>query len=108
MGFDLLKSFKILTKFAFPAVSKDLGELAISDILLSVEEPIWNLVLTWILHNCDDSLNLQWEISGVKENVYNLAILSNTDKVTHCFDKTLKQNQIDCLPPHRTTPQLSW
>merc|ERR1712008_571404 len=35
-----------------------LVSLAVLDILLSIQEPVGNLVLTRVLHNGDDSLNL--------------------------------------------------
>lgn len=58
MGTDLLQPLQILTKLAFHVVGQNLRILAINDISLSVEEPGWNLVLCWVLNDCDDSLEL--------------------------------------------------
>ena len=58
MGSDLLQSFQIFTKLALHAVGQHLTVLAIGDITLSVEEPCWNLVLSWTLNDCDNPLEL--------------------------------------------------
>ena len=46
---DLLESLKILTELVVKDVGHDLGGLAILDVPLPVEEPIRDLVVTWIL-----------------------------------------------------------
>merc|ERR1719219_2412532 len=50
VGTDLLESLKILAHLIVQTVGKDLAELAILNVLLSVEEPIWDLVLTRLGH----------------------------------------------------------
>ena len=42
-------------------VGQQLGELPISDVPLSIEKPIRDLVLTRILHNGDNTVNLYTE-----------------------------------------------
>ena len=46
---DLLETLQILTKFVVKNVSHDLGGLAILGVSLSVQEPIRDLVLSWVL-----------------------------------------------------------
>jgi hypothetical protein len=53
---DLLKTLKILTHLVVKTVGQDLGVLAINNVLLSVEEPVGDLVLAGILENGDDTL----------------------------------------------------
>jgi transposase len=58
VGTDLLQTLKIITDLAVENVGHRLAVFAILDILLSVEEPVWDLVLARIRHNRDDLLNL--------------------------------------------------
>merc|ERR1719219_3123534 len=58
VGTDLLESLKILAHLIVQTIGKDLAELAILNVLLSVEEPIWDLVLTRVVHDRNDTLNL--------------------------------------------------
>ena len=51
MGTNLLESLHILTKLVLKTVGRDLRVLAVLVVLLSVEEPIGDLVLTWVRHN---------------------------------------------------------
>jgi len=55
---DLLESLKILTELVVKDVGHDLGGLAILDVPLPVEEPIRDLVLTGILDDGDQPLDL--------------------------------------------------
>lgn len=58
MGPDFLQPLQVFTKFALHAVCQNLCILAICDITLSVEEPCRDLVLSWVLNDCDNSLKL--------------------------------------------------
>lgn len=58
MGSDFLQSLQVFTEFVFKTVGNDLVELAVLDVLLPVQEPVWDLVLTWIRHDSDQLLNL--------------------------------------------------
>lgn len=63
--FDLLQPFQVLTELRVDTVGQDLRVLAINDITLSIEEPGWDLVLGWVLDDCDDSLKFfSSELSG--------------------------------------------
>ena len=59
MSSDLLQSFEILTKFCIQIVWCHLWILSIFDILLSVQKPIWNFVLTRITNDRNQFLNLK-------------------------------------------------
>ena len=52
---DLLQSFQVFTKFVVKCVGKELSILSIHNILLSVEEPFGDFVLSGILDDCDDT-----------------------------------------------------
>lgn len=58
MGPDLLESFKILTHFVVETVGEDLAKFAVFDVLLSVEEPVGDLVLSGVVHDRHDALHL--------------------------------------------------
>lgn len=58
VGSDLLQSLEIISHLGVGAVGEDLVGLSVDDVSLSVQEPIWDLVLLWVLHNGDDSLEL--------------------------------------------------
>lgn len=59
VGTDLLQSLQILTQFGINVRGGQLRVLAINDVLLSVEEPIRDLVLTRVRDDGDDLLNLK-------------------------------------------------
>jgi hypothetical protein len=56
MGSDLLETLQIFTQLALHSVGQNLRVLAIDDVSLSVEKPGWDLVLSRILDDCDNSL----------------------------------------------------
>ena len=58
VGSDLLQALKIVTKLRIYAVGQNLRVLAVDNVLLPVEEPAGNLILGWVLHDCDDALEL--------------------------------------------------
>ena len=55
MGLNFLQPLQALTQLAVYAVGQN---LAVFPILLSVQEPVWDLVLSWVLHDGDHSLHL--------------------------------------------------
>lgn len=59
MNTDLLETLQVITKLGIQGVGHDLRVLAILDILLSVEEPVGDLVLARIGHNCHKLVNLR-------------------------------------------------
>ena len=58
MRTDLLQSLEIVTKLAVHTVGQDLAVLAIHDIALTIEKPGGDFVLSGILDDGDDSLEL--------------------------------------------------
>jgi len=58
MSPDLLQTFQIVTELGVDTVGQDLRVLAIDDIALTIEEPGGNLVLSGVLNDGDDSLEL--------------------------------------------------
>ena len=62
MRADLLQTLKILTKLVVENVGHHLGSLAVLDVSLSVQEPIGDLVLSWVLKKkVDKSLTSQFD-----------------------------------------------
>lgn len=59
VGTDLLQSFQILTQFGVNVGGGQLRVLAIDDVLLSVQEPIGDLVLAGVRDDGDDLLDLK-------------------------------------------------
>ncbi len=58
VGSDLLQSFQVLPQLVLQLVGQDLRVLAVLDILLSVQEPVRDLVLTRVLHDRNHTVNL--------------------------------------------------
>jgi hypothetical protein len=56
MSTDLLQALKIVTELGVDTVGQDLRVFAIDDIALTIEEPGWDLVLSWVLDDGDNSL----------------------------------------------------
>lgn len=51
-------ALEVLTKLVIEVVSDNLGVLAVLDVLLSVQEPVGDLVLTGVLKDNDNTLEL--------------------------------------------------
>jgi len=58
VGADLLEALQVLTQLVVQEVRQNLGGLAVLDVLLSVEEPVWDLVLAGVGDDGDDPLDL--------------------------------------------------
>lgn len=58
VGTDLLKTLKVLTELVVKLVDKQVRVLALSEVTLSVKEPAGDLVLSGVLDDGDDSLEL--------------------------------------------------
>lgn len=64
---NLLESFQVLTKLVVQTVGEDLRVFAVHDVFLPVEEPVRNLVLTRVLDDGDNALELiVGKFSGAK------------------------------------------
>jgi len=55
---DLLQALNILTELVIESVGNELGVVTIVVVLLSVQEPVGDLVLTRVLEDSDQTLNL--------------------------------------------------
>lgn len=55
---DLLQALHIFTELVVEGVRQELAVLAILAILLTIEEPVWDLVLTGVLHNGDEAFKV--------------------------------------------------
>jgi hypothetical protein len=53
-----LQSPQVFTELVVQTIGQNLAVFSILYILLSVQEPIWDLVLAWILHNGDHTFHL--------------------------------------------------
>jgi len=79
---DLLQALEILAELGVDTVGENLAVLAVHDIALSVEEPRWDFVLSWVLDDSDDSLELfRGEFSGTLVEI-NIGLLANQVGVT--------------------------
>lgn len=79
---DLLQTLKILTHLAVKTVGQDLGVLAINNILLSVKEPVGNLVLAGVLQDGDNALQFfVGQLSGSLVEI-NIGLLASNVGIT--------------------------
>jgi hypothetical protein len=58
MDANLLQALKIVTQLGVERVREDLQELAVLDVLLSVEEPVRDAIMTRMHQDVDDLLEL--------------------------------------------------
>jgi hypothetical protein len=65
---DLLQPLEIVPEFGVDIVGQYLAVLAIDDILLSVQEPKWDLELRGVLHDVHDSFELvRVQVTGANQ-----------------------------------------
>ena len=70
MGADLLETFQILTQLVVQLVGQHLAEATILDVLLTIQEPVRDLVLAGIAHDSDDALHLsQGTIIRIRQQI---------------------------------------
>lgn len=58
VGSDLFQSLQVISELGLQVVGQDVVILTVNDVLLSVQEPGWDLVLGWVLQDGDDTLKL--------------------------------------------------
>ena len=76
MVLGLSHSLKILSHHGIEIVGDKLGPATVLWVLLSVEEPVWHTVLSWVLHNGDELLDFIFsQLTGtlVEVNLSHLA-----------------------------------
>lgn len=66
VGADLLQTFQILTQLRVDQRRCQLSVLAVDDVLLSVQEPVRDLVLTGVGDDCDDLFDLKNKLKLAK------------------------------------------
>jgi hypothetical protein len=64
---DLLQKLQVITKLGVQGVGQQLHILAVALVLLSVEEPVRNLVLARVLHDADELVDLVLILEDVRE-----------------------------------------
>jgi len=92
---DLLQPLEIVPEFGVDIVGQYLAVLAIDDILLSVQEPKWDLELRGVLHDVHDSFELvRVQVTGALLQV-NIGLFAYNVGVptTHTLD--LSQSILD-------------
>lgn len=68
MDTDLLHALEILTKLVVKIVGEELAVLAILNVLLTIEEPVGDLVLARVLHDGDDTLEVSLiDLTGTRK-----------------------------------------
>ncbi len=55
---NLLEALQIFSEFVLELVGQNLRILAVAMVFLSVQEPVGDFILSWVLHDCDNPLNL--------------------------------------------------
>ena len=85
---DLLHSFEILTELVVDGGGEELSSLSVLDVLLSVKEPVWDLVLGWVLHDGDDLVEVFLsKLSGALVHVnVGLAAADEGETATNSLD----------------------
>ena len=56
MRTNFLQSFQIFSKFVVKGISEKLRVISIYNIPLSIEEPFRDFILSWVLKDCDNTL----------------------------------------------------
>ena len=88
MSSNLLESFQVLTKLIVKSIGCDLRVLSILDIFLSIQEPVRDLVLTWIGDDGNELLNLiLCQLSSSFPHIHISFLADNVSKSsTNSFD----------------------
>lgn len=73
MDTGLHHTLEILTELVIQVVGKELAELTILNVLLTIEEPVGDLVLARVLHDGDNTLKISLiKLTGTTKRVNNL------------------------------------
>lgn len=92
---DLLQSLQVISQLRLQTVSKNVDVLTGDLVLLSVQEPSWDLVLAWVLHDGDDSLQLfLGQLTGTLVQV-NVSLLTDQVRVSSTDTSNLGQGVHD-------------
>lgn len=88
---DLLQSFQVISQFGFDTVSQSVVILTIVDISLTVQEPSWDLVLGWVLHDLNNSF--QFFLGQFTSSLVQVDISFLADQVSVTTANTLNGGQ---------------
>lgn len=92
---DLLQSLQVISQFRFQVVSKDVVVFTVDLVLLSVQEPSWDLIVGWVLHNGDNSLQFfLGQFTGSLVQV-NISLLTDQVRVSSTDTSNLGQGVHD-------------
>lgn len=92
---DLLQSLQVVSQLGLQTVSKNMEVLTSDLVFLSVQEPSWDLVLTWVLHDGDNSLQLfLGQLTGTLVQV-NVGLLTDQVRVSSTDTSNLGQGVHD-------------
>ena len=95
VGSDLLQSLQVVSQLRLHVVGQDVVVLTVNLVLLSVQEPSWDLVLGWVLHDGHDSLQLLLgQLTGTLVQV-NVGLLANQVGVSSTDTSDLGQGVHD-------------
>ena len=95
VGSDLLKSFQVISQLRFQVVSQDVVVLTVDLVFLSVQEPGWDLVVTWVLHDGNNSFQFfLGQFTGTLVQV-NIGLLADQVGVTTTDTSDLGQGEHD-------------
>ena len=89
---DLLQSLQVISQLGFQVVGQNVVVLTVNVVLLSVQEPGWDLVLGWVLHDGDNSLQLfLGQFTGTLVQV-DISLLANQVRVSSTDTSDLGQS----------------
>lgn len=95
VGSDLLQSLQVISQLGLQVVGQDVVVLTVNLVLLSVQEPRWDLVLGWVLHDGDNSLQLfLGQLTGTLGQV-NVSLLADQVRVSSTDTSDLGQGVHD-------------
>lgn len=88
---DLLQSFQIVSQLGFDTVGQSVVVLTIVNVSLTVQKPGWDLVLSWVLHDLDNSF--QFFLGQLTSSLVQIDISLLTDQVGVTTTNTLNGGQ---------------
>lgn len=95
VGSDLLQSLQVISQLGLHVVGQDVVVLTVNLVLLSVQEPSWDLVLGWVLHDGNNSLQLfLGQFTGTLLQV-DIGLLANQVGVSSAHTSNLGQGVHD-------------
>lgn len=91
MHSHFLHSFEIFSEFGVPGIRDEMWPGSISHILLSVKEPLWNIVVEWSRDNIIDLVNFGFVKFSSSLGEVDLCLFEN--QIGHSSSKTLNGSE---------------